>query len=205
MAPRESERSRNRERSHNHEKRRARKSRYETSSSQSGSQLLSADALAKLDQLNRHEPRSTEVTPKKTSKKRHRDDRVLDERPVVEKTRRKRDREIIDEKAVDYRSRRDHKRKRRREVSGVLLEEGDGQRLRGIRGGDRYDSYEKEEEYNGSTRKKKICRSPIGRNISGLTSRRDWNRSCYSIVDHNHCCCGHSQQEKKRRFKFFII
>ncbi|KUJ23009.1 glycoside hydrolase [Mollisia scopiformis] len=139
-----SERPRAGERSHHHErKRRTRKPRHQTSSSQSGSQLLSADALAHLDRLNHHRPVQTEeITPKKT--------------------RRKRPREFEDERVVVVeKSRREHKRKSRRAVSGVLLEEGDGRTLRGMRGGDRrdkydrYDRYEKDESYEEEPPKSK--------------------------------------------------
>lgn len=137
MGPKESPRPRPRERSHHHEKRRAArshaKSRYESSSSQSGSQLLSANALAKLNQLNQQESvRAEEVTPKRTRRKRHR--------------------EIVDEKLVVEKSRRQHKRKKRRVVSGALLEEGDSYRLKGIRTGDKY------EQYDDGRRKKRLCR-----------------------------------------------
>ena len=138
MAPRESPRPRkHRERTHHHAKRRThsqspQKPRHESSYSQSGSQLLSADALAKLNQLNQLPPRAQEVTPKKT--------------------RRKRDREVIAEKIV-VEKRRSHKRRKRRVVSGALLEEGDSQRLRGLRGGEK-----NEEEYYVGERKKRLCK-----------------------------------------------
>jgi len=62
---------------------------------------------------------------------------------------------VVDEKIVVERSRKQHKRKKRRVVSGALLEEGSGEKLRGLRGGDRY-----EKEYsNGGSRKKKFCGS----------------------------------------------
>jgi hypothetical protein len=132
MAPRESERPKHRERSHHDAKRKSYRSKYESASSQSGSQLLSADALSKLNQLNQQSTRSTEVTPKKTQRKRHRE--VIDEKTVVEK-------------------RRDHKRRKRRVVSGALLEEGDGSRLKGLRGGERYEK-EYDEEDDGRKRKR---------------------------------------------------
>lgn len=53
------------------------------------------------------------------------------------------------------RSRKQHKRKKRRVVSGVLLEEGESKRLRGLRGGDR--SYDEEEEYLQAKQKKRVC------------------------------------------------
>lgn len=139
MAPKESPRPRPRERSHHYEEKRASrshaKSRHETSSSQSSSQLLSANALAKLNQLNQQQPaRVEEVTPQKKRRKRHR--------------------EIVDEKLVVEKSRKHHKRKKRRVVSGALLEEGESHRLKGLRGGGRY------EEYDDGRRKKRLCRLP---------------------------------------------
>lgn len=141
MAPRESPRPRPRERTH-HEKRgtgqTSRKHRAKASSSESSSQALSADALAKLDRLNRYPPKPAEVTPQKTRRKRHR--------------------EIADEKVVVEQTRGQHKRKKRREVSGALLEEGEGKTLRGIRGGDKYDRYEKADyEVKNGKRKKRLC------------------------------------------------
>jgi hypothetical protein len=135
MAPRESERPQHRERSHHHAKRKSRKSRYESASSQSGSQLLSADALSKFNQLNQQSARSAEVTPKKTRRKRHRE--IIDEKIVVEK-------------------RRDHKRSKRRVVSGALLEEGDSSRLKGLRGGERYEKDYVEED--DGRKRKRLCR-----------------------------------------------
>lgn len=65
---------------------------------------------------------------------------------------------MVEERVVVEKNRKHHKRKKRRVVSGALLEEGDGQRLRGIRGGDRYDRYEKEEyRAEGGKGKKKLC------------------------------------------------
>jgi glucan 1,3-beta-glucosidase len=153
---RESERPRHRERRHrdrDRDEKRAsqgrspRKSKHASTSSQSGSQLLSADALAQLDRFNQNNVRSAEVTPQKERRSRHRD--ITDEREVrVEK------------------SRRQHKRKKRRVVSGALLEEGDSEKLKGIRGGerggryDRYDQDETDEQVAGSKKKKKmLCMS----------------------------------------------
>lgn len=51
------------------------------------------------------------------------------------------------------RSRKQHKRKKRRVVSGALLEEGDSGRLRGLRGGDRY-----EDSDEARFKKKRLCR-----------------------------------------------
>jgi glucan 1,3-beta-glucosidase len=55
-------------------------------------------------------------------------------------------------------NKKQHKRKKRRVVSGALLEEGDSRRLRGLRGGERYDRYEKV-EYDNGKRKKRLCMS----------------------------------------------
>jgi len=55
---------------------------------------------------------------------------------------------------VIEKSRKQHKRKKRRVVSGALLEEGYSQKLKGLRGGDGY--YEQEA---GNKSKKKLCRS----------------------------------------------
>jgi len=139
MAPRESLQPRQRERvrmhprdkgrSHSHT---PRKSRGTATSSKSSSQVLSADSLAKLNLLNQQAARQQEVTPKKAQ--------------------RKRQREIIDEKPVIERNRKQHKSKKERAVSGALLEEGDSQRLRGLRGGDWYAS-----EYSDGKRKKRLC------------------------------------------------
>ena len=141
MAPRESPRPKPRERSHRHESRKPqsqspRKHKSNTTS-ESSSQALSADSLAKLNQLNQHSARQPELKPKKTRRKQHR--------------------EVIDEKIVVERSRRQHKRKKRRVVSGALLEEGNGRTLRGIRGGDRYEKDDFDDEGSGN-RRKKLCK-----------------------------------------------
>jgi glucan 1,3-beta-glucosidase len=77
-----------------------------------------------------------------------------DQEARTTRTRRKREHEFINEKPlVVERERRHRKERSRRVVSGALLEEGDGRRLRSIRGGDRY---EKEEDVG--KRKKRICK-----------------------------------------------
>lgn len=53
---------------------------------------------------------------------------------------------------VVEKSRRQHKRKKRRVVSGALLEEGDSYRLKGFRGGEKYD------DFDDGRRKKRLCR-----------------------------------------------
>jgi glucan 1,3-beta-glucosidase len=182
MAPRESERPKHRERSHHYEKRRPHKSRHESASSQSGSKLLSADALAKLNQLNQQSARSTEVTPKKTRRKRHRD--VIDEKIVVEK-------------------RRDHKRRKRRVVSGALLEEGDSSRLRGLRGGERY---EKEYDgYNDGKERKRLCRLFQRRGVTLLTlAARAFDWCSYGGIDNynSRCRCGQPEEKFNVKLQF---
>lgn len=160
MAPRESPRPRPRERDHeqyresNRRPRSSnprRKSRGHPPSSSSGSQALSADSLAKLNLLNERASREQEI---KTTR-----------------TRPRRQREITDEKqSFIGRVRREHKRKRRRVVSGALLEEGQGRRLQGIRGGDKY-----EEPEGLDKRKKRICECCVLTTlvIYKLTSLRD--------------------------------
>ena len=59
--------------------------------------------------------------------------------------------------------RKAHKRKKRRVVSGAMLEEGDGPALRGLRGGERYNE---KHEYNGGRRKKKLCRFNVDERCS---------------------------------------
>lgn len=139
MAPRESPRPRPRDRAH-HDSRRPRgdnphrHSRGNTPSSATSSQALSADSLAKLNLLNERTSREQEVRRKRT--------------------RRKREHEFVNEKPVVVERERKHRKERSgRVVSGALLEEGDGKRLRSIRGGDRY---EKEEDVG--KRKKRICK-----------------------------------------------
>ncbi|RDL37190.1 (Trans)glycosidase [Venustampulla echinocandica] len=147
MAPGESPRRKTRERSHpHHERRRSqpqspKKPAHESTTSQSSSQALSADSLARLNLLNQHErarARAEETTPKKPRRKRHR--------------------EVVDEKIVVERSRRQHKRKKRRVVSGALLEEGEGPRLKGLRGG-----HKNNDEHSSGKKKKKqrLCGLPF--------------------------------------------
>jgi glucan 1,3-beta-glucosidase len=142
MAPRESPRPKPRDRVH-HDSRRPRsdnphrRSRGNTPSSNTSSQALSADSLAKLNLLNERTSREQEIRTKRT--------------------RRKRDHEFVNEKPVVVeRERRYRKERSRRVVSGALLEEGNGRQLRSIRGGDRYES-----EADSSKRKKRICKHNI--------------------------------------------
>lgn len=53
--------------------------------------------------------------------------------------------------------RKQHKKKKRRVVSGAMLEEGDGERLRGIRGG-RGEYDEKRDYGDDGSKRRKICR-----------------------------------------------
>lgn len=144
MTPRESPRQKPRDRTHRHDRRTQhgrspRKSRAHATTSES-SQPLSADSLAKLNQLNQHATREQEVTPKKS--------------------RQKRERAIVNEKIVIERSRKEHKRKKRRVVSGALLEEADGEKLRALRRHDKYEKDEDEEEADFLRRRKRLCMFP---------------------------------------------
>lgn len=137
MAPRESpRRSRDRPATHGHRSSRNPARFTSADGSQATSQGLSANSLAKLNQLNERSALEEEITPRKERRKRRRE--YIDEKIVVEKTRR----------------RHHHKRRRRRDVSGALLEEGNGPRLRGIRGGD---AYEDRGDEMTSKMKKRIC------------------------------------------------
>ncbi|TAQ90286.1 hypothetical protein B7494_g1376 [Chlorociboria aeruginascens] len=129
MAPRESSHRQHRRRSSQHKRRRSHRPRVETTYSETSSQQLSADTLARLNILNEQGPRSPEITPKKTRRKKG---------------------ETIDKKPVAEQSKKTHKRKKRRVVSGALLEEGDAKRLKGLRGGDVYD-----EKYDAQSQTKK--------------------------------------------------
>lgn len=134
------ERARRKSRNPDRDSRESR-SRDEPPSSQSSSQPLSADSLAKLDQLNKKErPRKPkpEKKPERPRKKRHRE--AFNEKY-----------EAIGVDKPRDKSRRE-KKKKRRVVSGALLEEGDGNRLSYIRGG----GYDKQAEADAAKRKKRI-------------------------------------------------
>lgn len=180
MAPKESPRPRPRERTHHRDRDRRRshaqsprKSRAHATASEPSSQSLSADALSKLDRLNQYHAARQEITPQKAKRKQRR--------------------EVIDEKIVVERTRRQHKRKKRRVVSGALLEEGDSGRLKGLRGGDRYNDPEEEARF----KKKRLCRLPymttqrLG--LICITRDMDWYRSCHCA--HYHYCRSGRQQE----------
>jgi glucan 1,3-beta-glucosidase len=146
MAPRESPRPKPRDRPHHDSRRRRsdnpnRKSRGNTPSSHTSSQALSVDSLAKLNLLNERASREQEIGTKRTRRKREHE--FISEKPVV----------------VD-RERRHRKERSRRVVSGALLEEGDGRRLRSIRGGYRYERREEryENQDDVGKRKKRICK-----------------------------------------------
>lgn len=65
------------------------------------------------------------------------------------------DERYIVERSRDYERR--EKTKKRRVVSGALLEEAEGEKLRGLRGG-HYDYYEKDEKDDSFLKgKKKLC------------------------------------------------
>ncbi|KAG9248042.1 beta-glucosidase 6 [Calycina marina] len=142
MSARESPRPKPRERSHRHESRKhgssPRKHRSHATSEFS-SQALSADSLAKLNQLNQFSSRQEDIRPKRT--------------------RRKQNRDVVDEKIIVERSPRQHKRKKRRVVSGAILEEGNSRALRGIRGGAGYEKEAYDDNSDNDAvggRKKKI-------------------------------------------------
>ena len=136
MAPRESRPRERQDRDRRKSQaRNPRRPRADASTSEATAHSLSVDALSKLDRLNQ-QAASREVTPKNAK--------------------RQRQREITDEKIVVERSRRQHKRKRRRVVSGALLEEGDSGRLNGLRGGNGYDKSAEEVRL----KKKRLCRMP---------------------------------------------
>ena len=171
MAPRESPRPKPRERTHHDRDRRKshaqspRKPRGHATTSEATSHSLSADALSKLDRLNQ-QTASRDVTPKKAK--------------------RNRQREVIDEKIVVERSRRQHKRKKRRVVSGALLEEGDSGRLRGLRGGHRHEDYADDARF----KKKRLCRLHANGPNSVLTCATrhlDWSWSCRCSDYHSRC------------------
>ncbi|KFY67883.1 hypothetical protein V497_00168 [Pseudogymnoascus sp. VKM F-4516 (FW-969)] len=129
------ERARRKSRNPDRDSRESR-SREEPPSSQSSSQPLSADSLAKLNQLNKKEK------TRKPEKKR------------PERPRKKRQREAFNEKyeAIGVDKPRRDKKKKRRVVSGALLEEGDGNRLSYIRGG----GYDPQVQADAKKRKKRI-------------------------------------------------
>jgi glucan 1,3-beta-glucosidase len=146
-SPRRKPRERHHHHHHHHRHRRPshstspRKSRGHATSSDSSTQALSAGALAKLNYLNQQSPREPEITPKKS--------------------RQKRERVVSNEKYVAERSMKHEKRKKRRVVSGALLEEAEGEKLRGLRGG-AYNYYEKVDERDSFfKRNKRLCLFPL--------------------------------------------
>lgn len=168
MAPPDSPRRKTRERSHHHHHHRhyhhdrrashsgsPRKSRGHATSSDSSSHALSAGALAKLNYLNQNPPSEPEITPK---------------------SRQKRERGVYEERYIVERSRKQHKRKKRRVVSGALLEEAEGEKLRGLRGGTyNYEKNDKEEAF--FKRRKRLCLllDPTNPEVIKLTCLvRDW-------------------------------
>jgi hypothetical protein len=110
----------------------------------------------------------------------------------------------VNEKIVIEQGRRQHKRKKRRVVSGSLLEEGDGPKLRGLRGGARYEKYEKDEydDDGGGNKKKRLCRPS---HVVGLCEKiyeltlniRDMSRYIYSAFSYYNTGSGCCQQKEK--------
>lgn len=116
----------------------SRRTRARPASETSGSQALSADSLARLNLINQHEASKDSRRNAQRAKRKHNAD-ISDERFIVEK------------------SRQQKKKRNQRVVSGAMLEEGDGARLRGIRGGrGEYDEKRDYQDENAS-KKKKIC------------------------------------------------
>ncbi|KAI9743056.1 MAG: hypothetical protein M1818_003351 [Claussenomyces sp. TS43310] len=139
MSARESPRPRRRERHGDRErrKRRSHNPNRRTSrapSSEPTSQTLSADSLARLNQLNEKAARTPEARHHRPRPEWPRE--VLDESIVVEKRRRYHE---VPEETITPEKRRRHRKRRRRVVSGSLLEEGESKRLKGLRGGAGYD------------------------------------------------------------------
>lgn len=196
----ESPRRKRRERSHHHHRRdhdrdqdydrdrRAshtrspRKSRAHATSSDSSTPALSAGALAKLNYQNQHAPRYSEITPKKT--------------------RQKRERVISEERYIAERSRKQHKRKKRRVVSGALLEEADGEKLRGLRGGTY--RYEKDEDESFLKKRKRLCLSssqifPFCSRLTFLVSDMPWHFNLTFGYYYTSCSCA----LEKEQFEIF--
>jgi glucan 1,3-beta-glucosidase len=136
---RESPRRRPRDRTNDDKRPRSynsnKKPRAEALSSHTSSQALSADTLAKLNLLN---------------------EKALRKEELRAKTARIRPRDLIDEKLLaTERSIKGYKRRRkRRVVSGSLLEEGEGRRLQRIRSENLSD-----EDPSLRKQKKRICMS----------------------------------------------
>lgn len=179
MAPRESERAR-RERTaassrrNHHRKKRSRATRPTSSSEESGSarrsNALSADALAQLNRDNVRHQRKPER---------------------AKRVRREEYRETIQNPDREHRH---DKRKKKRVVSGAIVEEG---RARpGLRGGGWSDEgYEKEDFYQKPTpkrRRKKYCTYLLGDHVDVLTNgfllRDHWRHRDSS--NHCHHCGG---------------
>jgi hypothetical protein len=136
---------RRRKRSENQQRR----SRGTTPSSGS-SQALSAASLAKLALLNEQKSVEPEVRPQKPRRK---PDREFGEARID-----------VEERTYIEEQKMHKKKRRRRDVSGALLEEGNSKTLKGLRGGDIdeviYEKYEKFDEDAGmSKKKKKLCKS----------------------------------------------
>ncbi|CAG8956506.1 hypothetical protein HYFRA_00003893 [Hymenoscyphus fraxineus] len=148
---RESRETRERSRNPQRERRRRtdsespRKSRHAATSSESSSQPLSANAIAQLNLINQYE-----------RSERAERDRARAAETAPRKPRKKKRIEVVDERSGGDRdrSRKQHKRKKRRVVSGALLEEGDSRKLKGLRGGK--GGYEDNSSDAGAKKKKKM-------------------------------------------------
>jgi glucan 1,3-beta-glucosidase len=165
MARREPSRPKHRERATVHEQRRLNprksehRSRTEATDSYA-SEGLSADSLAKLNQLNDRLTREQDALPGRPRQKgrgeRQRERNRDAERDRQRRRERRREYEYGDDVIVVEKAKRSRKKHKRRVVSGALLEEGDGQRLRGLRGGDYNEKRRKSERPKKS--KKKLCK-----------------------------------------------
>lgn len=183
MAPRESARpsQRHREsgtRKHQHRKRSSTARRAASSSEGAkpggSAHTLSADALAQLNAQNarpsasrprdrdRDRERQRERERRRTQDAERDRDRDRDRRREARRTKVSRDdyREV--ERVAVEKPRRHHKSKKRRVVSGAMVEEGRGRELRGIRGGGAsWDSLEKEGIYEtppSRWKNKRLCK-----------------------------------------------
>lgn len=160
------------------ERRRERSALSAPSASATTSTPLSLDSLAKLNKANQRSSQLSEhESEHRRSDRKHRRERrghivvEVDEydyaEPHPQKRRKKRPKlhEIEDEGLITH-TRHDgtKRKKRRRDVSGALLEEGSGSRLRGIRGGRSHFSDYDEKRYTTDDttiwkKHKKKCRS----------------------------------------------
>lgn len=164
MAPRESSRPANRHRHRQgqssrkdqHRKRRSQRPAPESSESRAerSSAALSAGALAQLDREYQRQKRRSE-----RSERAERRERV--ERPERSRRRNRDEPHAVEREHVVEKPRKQHNGKKKRVVSGAILEEGRARSgLRGGRGGSE-DSFEKEDYYAEAKPKKsrkKLCK-----------------------------------------------